>query len=168
MSRKTLLPEGFLDVDFRRPYLTSSSPRGRIRCLAMIHLQSQKQVEEVADIVKQSCPTIYTWLRWFKDGGLSRLVENVKGRGRKLKLSGDNALILKEMILQAHKKREGGRITGKDVQKIIKEQWGADYCLSSIYAILKRIGLVWITSRSKHPKADPEVIEDFKKNSFRK
>ena len=168
MSRSPSLPEGFFEIDFKHPYRTSGSPRGRMRCLAMLHLQSGKTVEQVADIVQQSRPTIHTWIRWIKEGGLARLVDDVQGRGRKPKLSGDDGSRLKEMILQAHEKRKGGRIIGKDVQAIIKEHWGADYCLSNIYVILKRVGLVWITSRSKHPKVDIELIDDFKKNSTKK
>jgi transposase len=39
---------------------------------------------------------------------------------------------------------------------MLKERFGVDYTLSGVYDLLKRLDIVWITVRSKHPKADLE------------
>lgn len=52
---------------------------------------------------------------------------------------------------------------GKDIQKYIKKSYGVDYHVRNIYRLMKELELVWITSRSKHPKQDLVVQEEFKK-----
>ena len=49
--------------------------------------------------------------------------------------------------------RPGGRIIAKDVQKMLKEKFNADRSTNVIYDYLKKVRLVWISSRSKHPKS---------------
>jgi transposase len=52
---------------------------------------------------------------------------------------------------------------GKDIQKHIQEIYGVNYHVRNIYHLMKEMDLVWITSRSKHPKQDLEAQEAFKK-----
>ncbi len=49
--------------------------------------------------------------------------------------------------------------------ELMRTKYGVDPALSTVYNTLKRAGLVWITGRSIHPKADMEAQEAFKKNS---
>ena len=55
-----------------------------------------------------------------------------------------------------------------DIQVLLKEKFSVDHALPSVYHVLERCGFSWISARSKHPKADPVVQEDFKKNSKKK
>ena len=64
--------------------------------------------------------------------------------------------------------RKGGRIRGEDIQVLLKEKFFVDYALPSVYNVLERCELSWISSRSKHPKSDPVLQENFKKNSEKK
>jgi|ERR1700733_586510 len=163
MSRTTL-PSWFMEIDFQRYYQTTPCARGRMRCLAMLHLQQGKKITQVAQIVQQSRASIHTWLNWLREErGLERLVGFVKGRGRKSKLSfvDDEQVRISIEILK--EERTGGRVTGKDIQKMIWEKWGVPYELSSIYILLRRLKIVWITSRSQHPQANIETQEAFKK-----
>jgi transposase len=160
-------PPGFMEIDFYRYYQTTPCARGRMRCLAMLHLQRGKTIEEVSEIVQQSRISISHWLRWLREeGDIERLIGYVKGRGGKPKISSVDEETVRLTIEKMSKERRGGRITGKDIQKMIKETWGIEYALSSIYVLLKRLNLVWITSRSKHPRMDEELQEDFKKSSL--
>jgi len=43
---------------------------------------------------------------------------------------------------------------GKDIQHYILETYGVSYCVRNIYYLMKELELLWITSRSKHPKQD--------------
>ena len=61
-------------------------------------------------------------------------------------------------------KAQGGRLMGKDIQKYIQETFDVNYCVRNIYRLMKGLGIVWITSRSMHPKQDPAAQESFKKN----
>lgn len=163
------LPAGFKEIDFHHYYQTTPCPRGRMRCLAMLHLQQGKTVGEAARCVQQSRISVSIWLRWLREeGGFERLIGFAKGRGRKPKLSFEKCEILRSTIEKAAKDRKGGRIVGREVQKLIQETWGVKYALSSIYVVLSRLNLVWITSRSQHPQMDPALQEEFKKTSFKK
>jgi len=169
MAGKVHLPAGFMEINFRHYYKTTPSPKGRIRCLAMLHLQRGKSVSEAAQMVQHSRAALHAWLGCLRErGGLERLVGFVQGRGRKRKLSGVSEEELKRAILRLSEKREGGRMTGRDVQRLIRERWQVDYRLPSIYVILKRLKLVWVTARSKHPQMDAHRQEHFKKTSLRK
>ena len=157
-------PEKFMEINFYHYYQTTPCARGRMRCLAMVHLQKGKTIEEVSEIVQQSRVSISHWLRWLREeGDIERLVGYVKGRGGKAKIASIGEETIRLTIEKMSKEKRGGRITGKDIQKIIKETWEIEYALSSVYVLLKRLNLVWITSRSKHPQMDEKTQENFKK-----
>ena len=52
---------------------------------------------------------------------------------------------------------------GKDILKYIQETYGVTYHIRNIYTLMKALDVVWITSRSKHPKQDLDAQENFKK-----
>jgi transposase len=160
-------PSGFMEIDFQRYYQTTPCARGRMRCLAMLHLQKGKKIKEVAQIVQQSRVSIHIWLNWLREeGGVERLVGFVKGRGRKSKLSFVDDEQVRTSIERLKEERPGGRITGKDIQEMIWEKWGVSYKLSSVYILLRRLKIVWITPRSQHPQANIAIQEAFKKKLF--
>ena len=52
---------------------------------------------------------------------------------------------------------------GKDIQKHIEEKFSVTYKIRNIYKLMKELNLVWITSRSRHPKQDLAAQDKFKK-----
>lgn len=102
------------------------------------------------------------WVRRFKDNGLEGLRESPRS-GAKRKLAGDQEAEFKASVIALQEEREGGRITGHDVQILLKNKFQVDCNLSSVYNYLHHVGLSWITVRSKHPKHDPEKQAHFKK-----
>jgi HlyD family secretion protein len=48
-------------------------------------------------------------------------------------------------------------------QKMLHEKFNAVYHEDSVYNLLKKLDLVWISARSRHPKSIPENQENFKK-----
>ena len=46
----------------------------------------------------------------------------------------------------------GGRLMGKDAQEILLEKFNVKLSKNSVYALLHKIGLSWVSSRSRHPK----------------
>ena len=116
----------------------------------------------VADSFKISVPTVKRTLRRFKESGLSDLKDHPHP-GAPAKLTGAQMLELKAMILEQQEQRAGGRITGYDIQALIQEKFQIPYGLSTIYTLLAKLNLSWISSRSRHPKQDPDAQADFKK-----
>lgn len=154
------------DEDFLKLYQTESNARGKIRFLALHHLQQGLSKSEVCRIVCISRHTLDSWFLWYKEEGVDRLRKQVQGRGVKPKISASQKE-LQDAILKLEDERNGGRIMGADIQKMISETYQVSYHKNYIYTLLKKLGLSWVSARSKHPKSDPAAIEAFKKTSVK-
>ena len=154
-------------TDFFQLAKREPNSRMRIRLLALGHLQAGKTKSEVIDMFQIAFPTLREWVLRFIAEGVDGLRER-HGRGRKRKLSVEQEENFRQQIESLQKSRKGGRIRGQDIQVLLKEKFFIDHALPSVYHVLERCGLSWISARSKHPKSDPAVQEDFKKNSKKK
>jgi len=83
--------------------------------------------------------------------------------GRPTRLDKQHHQALKTLIREAHDRPEGGRLRGQDIANLIEEKWQVRYTVNGIYELLKALGMSWVSSRSKHPKHDPEKQDAFKK-----
>lgn len=155
------------ETDFFQLAKRESHPRTRIRLLALGNLQTGKTKSEVINTFHITFPTLREWLLRFISEGVQGLREK-PGKGRKKKLPSDREEEFRKEVESLQDLREGGRIRGQDVQVLLKEKFCVDHALPSVYHVLERCGLSWISSRSKHPKSNPEAQEDFKKNSKKK
>lgn len=139
----------------------------RIRLLALGHIASGKTKTEVATMFQVTFPALREWLTRFISGGIEALQER-PGRGRKRKLPAEKEEEFRQKVEELQETREGGRVRGQDVQVLLKEKFSVDHALPSVYHVLERCGLSWISARSKHPKSDALAQDDFKKNSKKK
>jgi len=153
--------------DFQKLAKRAKHPRERTRFLAFAHLQRGKTVLEVTDLLFVTRQAIYEWLRSYEIQGLKGLYEQ-GGRGRKAALRLEEREAFRNAVLRLQEGRAGGRINGHDILKMMEKEFNIRCTQRSIYNHLKKAKLVWITSRSKHPKTSPEIQEDFKKNSEKK
>lgn len=129
----------------------------------MAHLQEGREYREVAQFLCVSSETVQKWLKRFKVSGLDGLRESSRS-GAKRKLKESQEIDFKKAVLALQKKRSGGRITGHDVQHLLADQFEVKCCLNSVYNLMNRLDLVWITVRSKHPQQSQEKQDNFKKN----
>jgi transposase len=155
--------EDFPKDDLKKLYRKESNGRMRTRLLALYHLRNGMELGDVVDIVLSSEVSIRRWAWLYAEKGYNGLLEE-DGRGRYKKLPTDKENDVKKEVLYLQQKRNGGRIVGKDVQTLLKTKYEVDYSLSSVYVLLDRLNLTWISSRSIHPKASVEVMETFKEN----
>ena len=95
--------------------------------------------------------------------GLTGLKEK-PGRGKKPLIPDSDREAFRAAVIELQMKRPGGCINGNDVLHLMQEKYGITCSVRSAYNHLKRAALVWITARSRHPKADQERQEVFKKN----
>lgn len=130
--------------------------------MGLAHLQEGKSYTEVSQILKVHVISPRRWMQRLSEGGLSNLQEK-SGRGRKRILSKEAEAELIESVEKRQACRSGGALVARDIQVFLKEQWGADYALSSIYTVLHRANLSWVTGRSQSPHANVEEQEAFKK-----
>jgi transposase len=134
----------------------------RVRLIAMAQLKNGKSIGEVAKAIGYERHSVGTWYRRYKEKGLEGLTD-LPRPGREPKMSRDQEQEFIKEIENLQDTRSGGRITGNDIRILAKENFGADYAEDTIYTVLKRLKVSWITSRSVHPKADIEAQKTFKK-----
>lgn len=159
--------EGIENHDFDRLSKTTGSFRERKRYLAFAHIQSGETFEAAAKMVRVKVRTLMNWVKKFRENGLPGLKDRYGG-GTRPHVPPEDYESFKSAVLQLQAERPGGRIRGQDVSNLIKERYGITPSKTTVYETLKRIGLVWITSRSQHPKADKEAQETFKKSLMKK
>ena len=154
------------DIDFLALSKKEKKPRVRVRLLGLAHIKEGVSYRKVAKMLKVDTSSVQKWVNRFKDSGIEGMKDK-GGSGKKPSFPREKEEDLKNLILEKQTKKNGGRLTGADIQKIINNDFGVKCALRTTYDLLHRIGFVWISSRSKHPKSDQEAQDDFK-NNFKK
>jgi len=154
-------------IDFFQLAKREPNPRTRIRFLALGHLKRGINKQEIAEMFQIVPASLRRWVLRFIAKGLQGLKEQ-PGKGRKKKLCKEQEEEFRQEVEKLQALREGGRVRGQDIQVLLTEKFGVNYALPSVYHVLERCGLSWISARSKHPKSDPMIQEDFKKNFKKK
>jgi transposase len=147
--------------DFGKIYKQRGQQKHGVRLLALWKLQTGMSETDVCQLVGKTHKTIRKWRKTYEKSGIDGLLSIASGRGRKARLNLKEDLSREIESLQ--EERGGGRIRCQDIVDLVYSKHGVQYTTSGMYHILKRLGFSWITSRSKHPKSDPEAIEAFKK-----
>jgi len=163
-GRTRSISEQIHNHNFAKLARIAAHPRERLRYLAFAHIQDGKSNTEIAKMLKVHIMTISEWIKKFNLEGIEGLKEK-GGRGAKPKLSVSEEEAFRKSVLELQEKKIGGRIKGEDVLQLMKEKFSIECTMKSVYNALHRVNLVWISGRSKHPKADVEAQESFKKTS---
>ena len=149
------------EYDFKSEYKRERNPLIKVKFLALHHLQSGKLLKDVADIILYDEQAVRSWIRRFVEFDYEGLIEK-EGRGQKPRLPQEKEEEFKDALDKLHEKKSGGRVSVEDMQKLLTEKFDCNYSRSGVYTLLDRINIVWITGRSKHPKHNEELIEEFK------
>lgn len=167
MSRKPQLPDNFDEVDFQHAARHAADNRECIRLLGLSFLQKGLSVAEAATLLNVSKDAVHDWLHRFKEGGLSAMKDQ-GGRGRKPVIPEESQEAFKSSVLQLQEKKKGGRIVGRDILTLLESDYHKQCDLRTVYKLLHRVNLSWISGRSRHPKQNLEEQEAFKKTSNKK
>ena len=147
--------------DFKALYRQKGQAKYGIRLFALWKIQSGMTETAVCELIGKTRRTTLKWRRLYEAGGITSLLQIQKGRGRKAKI--EKKETFEEAIKTLTKNMNGGRIRAQDIVDYFAEKHAIHYSLSGMYRRLHKLGYSWITSRSKHPKQNPEIIKDFKK-----
>lgn len=148
-------------VNFLKLAKSESSKRVHERLLAIHHLCNGKNRHEAAAIVGRSDEWLRSWTLKYHNGGYENLIGK-KPPGNKGYLTNEEEKDLVKLIIEAQENRDGGRITGIEITDLIQKKFNVTYKGTSVYDLLERLGLSWVSSRSKHPKSDEKKQKDFK------
>lgn len=167
MGRPKQLPKTLQDHDFQLLAKKEQHARTRLRLLGMAHLKEGWDYNKIATALLVHETTVQGWVKRFKTSGLDGLRESPRS-GAKRKLETSQEAKFKEAVISLQEQRSGVRATGLDVQALLKEQFQVSCCLNSVYNLMARLDLVWITVRSKHPKQNQANQDAFKKTFVRR
>lgn len=147
---------------FDQLYRDEKDARVKERFLAMSHIADSSTIAEAATIVKRTRQAVTQWVNRFKDRGLDGLIYDQPGRGGKPFLKPEQYDDLIDEIEELQNER-GGHVTAYDIRDRLKEKFGIEYKGDSIYKVLERLRMSWISGRSIHPKVDYQAQKQFKK-----
>jgi transposase len=98
-------------------------------------------------------------------GGVAALVPK-KQPGRKPKLTAEQEQKLKERLDAGATDADGVcTLRGRDVCRIIEQEFGVKHTLGGIYDVLRRLGYSSLSPRPLHEKNDPAAVEKFRNDS---
>lgn len=149
-------------VNFQKMARTESSPRVRERLLGIHNLMLGKNRIEAAKSVGRNPEWLRSWVLRYDENGYDGLFDKPKS-GQPKYLSDEQEQQLVEDILQMQDDRNGGRIIADEIREHINKKYNVYYKGNSIYDLLERLGLSWVSSRSKHPMSEPKKQAAFKK-----
>ena len=147
-------------IELSIPYTNNASLKLRYLSVQKFHQGHSRA--SIARILNVSRRLVNEWITKYLSEGFEGLALKL-ATGRPPRLSHEQKMQLKQYVISHAVKEKGGRLMGKDIQKHIKESYGVDYHVRNIYRLMKKLDIVWITSRSKHPKQDLVAQEEFKK-----
>jgi transposase len=163
MTKYSVNKDQIQGFDFKATYRLEQDGRIKVKLLALHHFQNGKTIRDVSELVLSDEKTVGLWIKRFVDFDYEGLIEK-PGRGRKPRLQPQDEEPFKIELDREQENRNGGSLTGTDIQTILEDKFDCCYSLSGVYTLLDRLGIVWITGRSKHPKSSAEAIDEFKKN----
>ena len=111
--------------------------------------------------------TIQRWVAQYNKASIKGLMDKHRS-GRPVKLPFDKQLSFCERIdAGPGQSDDKPTLYGRDIQQILKGEFGVLYTLDGVYKLLHRLGYSCLKPRPRHEKADPAVQEAFKKTSQR-
>lgn len=144
-------------------YRQEKEARMSKRLLSLYHLKKGKRLNEIVEITFASECSIRAWAKKYSEAGFLGLLEE-DGRGRYPKLPTNKESEAIKTIKELQAAHDGGRVTGLEIQKMLRTKFEIKYCLRSVYVLLDRLGFSWISCRAKHPKTSDTAIETFKQD----
>ena len=166
-GRKAKPIEELDKYDFDKLARSVGSASERKRFLAFAHIKDGKSFSEAARMIRVEPHTVIVWVKKFRKFGIEGLRQQ-KGSGAKRLISKEAEEMVSQAVEEMQKSRRGGRVRGHDVWEFVNNNYGIDLSNGSLYRLLHRAGLSWITGRSQHPKANPKLQEDLKKTLKKK
>ncbi len=113
---------------------------------------------QIMDKLDRSRAFVQRWTYIYRDHGLEAMYEKPRS-GAPPKLRREDEQAFKDRLNGGPLETDGVcTLRGKDVQRILKEEFGARYTLDGAYAVLHRLGFSCLRPRPKHRKNDPQKM----------
>ena len=165
MPRQLTVHSHLTPDDLARMAKKEPNPRVRQRLLVIRLVTMGNTVPQAAKAVGLKQRQSRNWIHRFRAEGLEGLRDRPRP-GQPVKLPRQKEQAFRERITKGASPKDLTRnLRVKDIQRILREEFGADYCLGGTYFLLHRLGFSSLVPRPRHPKADPQAQTLFKKNT---
>lgn len=113
---------------------------------------------QITDKVGCSRRTVQQWVYRYRDGGLEGLRDRSRpGQPKKLAAASEEAF-RKRLETGPTSDDEVCTLRGRDIQRILAEEFSAKYSLQGVYDLLHRLGFSYLKPRPQHRKNDPTAM----------
>jgi len=138
----------------------NAKQRDRYRAVAMA--LEGFSTEHIMYILSRSKNFVQRWAYFYRDGGIKAISPRLQ-KGRPVKLACESVDDFKQRIVAGPTTVDNGLCTlrGKDAMRILQHEFGAKYSLSSVYALMHRLGLVCLKPRPRHIHNEPAAMEQW-------
>jgi transposase len=150
----------------KRKALAAANAKQRDRYRAVAMALEGLSTEQIMYTLGRSKNFVQRWTYFYRDGGIEAIGPTQQS-GRPTKLSSDNSEQFKQRILSGPTAADEGLCTlrGKDAMRILQKEFGARYSLSSVYAVMHRLGLACLKPRPRHRHNDPAAMQQWLENA---
>jgi len=160
-----------LRTDFSAAQLRRLASKGKDanqsrRLLSLAAVLDGKSRAEAATVGGMDRQTLRDWVHRFNAAGPDGLKDNWAG-GLPPRLSAEQKAELAQIVETGPDREKDGVVRWRrvDLQRVIAERFGVDYCERYVGTLLKKIGFSHISARPRHPGQDAEIVAAYKKTS---
>jgi len=150
--------------DLRREAARARDPAAARRMLAIAMLLEGASRADAARLCGMDRQTLRDWVHRYNEAGLEGLY-NRTSPGRQRALSPEQEAELAGLVRKGPDPDRDGVVRWRrvDLQKVIKERYDIEMHERSVGKVLHRLRFAKVSARPRHPQADPEAQEAFKK-----
>ena len=133
----------------------------RDRCRAVLLALEGQTTKAIMTTLDRSRRFVQRWVYVYRDGGIDAICPK-RQTGRPKKLTGPEEVQLRERILAGAKPQDAVcSLRGRDIRRIINNEFGVEYSLPAVYVVLHRLGLSCLEPRPRHKKNDPQKMRQW-------
>ena len=138
-----------------------ANAKQRDRYRAVLLAMDGLEGDEIALRLGRSPRFVDEWVGRYRRGGLAALRPR-KQPGRRPKLTAGQEQRLKARLDAGPRDSDGVcTLRGRDVCRIIEQEFGVVHTLGGIYDVLRRLGYSSLVPRPRHRKNDPAAMRKF-------
>ena len=135
---------------------TRNDPTRRDRFRAVLGAIDGMEAVPIGLKIHRSRRFVQHWVYRYRDGGVEALKDKPRP-GKACKLTREEQERFRDRILKGPTAADGLACTlrGPEARRILEREFGKQYALGAVYALMHRLGLSPLRPASKHPKSDP-------------
>jgi transposase len=142
-----------------------SDAKQRDRYRAVLLAMEGEEGDQIALRIGRSPRFVDDWVARYRRGGIGA-IRTKPYPGRQPKLNRERQEQLKARLDAGP--RQSDKVCafhGRDICRIIQEEFGVRHTIGGIYDVLKRLGYSSLAPRPRHRKNDPAAMEKFKQDA---